>query len=124
MLELFIEGGVLFMSILTLVALVMLSVAVVNGVAIFSGGVDNVANSRHRLGYIKSVGLFALVTGLLGQLIGLYSAFQYIEAAGSVSPAMLAGGLKVSSITSLYGMLIFVISYLLWFLLDVSLNRQ
>ena len=112
------------MSILTLVALVMLSVAVVNGISIFSGKIEDVEKSRHRLSYIKSVGLFALVTGLLGQLIGLYTAFQYIEAAGSVSPAMLAGGLKVSSITSLYGMLIFIISYLVWVLLDVFLSRS
>ena len=111
------------MSVLTLIALAMFSVAVVNGVPIFTGKIEDIEKRRHRLSYIKSVGLLALVTGLLGQLIGLYTAFQYIEAAGSVSPAMLAGGLKVSSITSLYGMLIFVTSYLVWFLLDVSLNR-
>lgn len=112
------------MSVLTLIALVMFSVAVVNGVAIFTGKVEDAEKIRHRVSYVKSIGLLALVTGLLGQLIGLYSAFEYIAEAGSVSPGMLAAGLKVSSITSLYGMVIFVIAYLAWFLLDVALNRQ
>ncbi len=69
------------------------------------------------LDLIKSIGLFALVTGVFGQLIGLFSAFKYIQEAGSVSHAMLAGGLKVSLITTMYGTLIFLISYGVWFIL-------
>ena len=124
MIELFIEGGALFMGVLTLVCLVMLSVAVINGAAIFSDKIGDVELRRHRLSNIKSIGLFALITGFLGQLIGLYSAFTYMANVESVSSAILAGGLKVSSITSLYGMLIFLISYLIWFLLDVALSRK
>lgn len=66
------------------------------------------------LSLIKSVGLLALVVGILGQMIGLFSAFQAIEQMGSVSPAMLAGGLKVSSITTIYGLIIYAVSLLLW----------
>lgn len=66
------------------------------------------------LDLIKSVGLLALVVGVLGQLIGMFSAFQAIEQIGSISPAMLAGGLKVSSITTIYGLIIYVVSLLLW----------
>ena len=124
MIELFIEGGVLFMGLLTLVGLVMFSVAVINGAAIFSNKIGDEALRRHRLGYIKSIGLFALITGFLGQLIGLYSAFEYMANVDSVSSDILAGGLKVSSITSLYGMLIFLISYLVWFFLEGALNRS
>ena len=124
MIDLFIEGGALFMGILTLTFLTMLSIAVVNGVAINAGNVGDVAQRRHQLGNIKSVGLFAMITGFLGQLIGLYSAFQAIEQMGEISQAMLAGGLKVSSITSMYGMLIFLISYLIWFFLNGALNRS
>ena len=112
------------MGILTLTFLTMLSIAVVNGVAINAGNVGDVAQRQHQLGNIKSVGLFAMITGFLGQLIGLYSAFQAIEQMGEISQAMLAGGLKVSSITSMYGMLIFLISYLIWFFLNGALNRS
>ena len=67
-----------------------------------------------RLKLIKATGTFALATGILGQMIGLYSAFSYIQKAGEVSPEILMGGLRVSMITTLYGMIIFLISYLLW----------
>ncbi len=63
---------------------------------------------------IKSIGTLALVFGILGQFIGLYSAFATIEKMGAVSPEILAGGLRVSSITTIYGLIIFIICYLLW----------
>ena len=123
MLQLFYEGGALFMSILSLIFLAMVVSAVVNGMPVISGKVVSVDNSRHRLGYINSLGLLALVVGLLGQMIGLFGAFDAIVEMGEVSQAMLAGGLRVSSITSIYGMLIFIIAYLIWFGLDVKLNK-
>ena len=73
--------------------------------------------TQKSLNLIKSVGQFAMIIGILGQLIGLYDAFKFIEQAGSVSPAMLAGGFKVSMITTLYGIIIYVISYLIWLVL-------
>lgn len=79
---------------------------------------ENETTFRHHLKYIKSVGLFSLVLGILAQLIGLYQAFSAIEQAGNISPALLAGGLKVSMITTIYGIIIFLISYLLWMGLD------
>lgn len=66
------------------------------------------------LDLIKSTGILALVTGVFAQLLGLFSAFNAIESAGSVSPTILAIGLKVSMITTLYGVLILLISHLVW----------
>ena len=66
---------------------------------------------------LKEFGLAALTFGFLGQLIGLLGAFEAIEAAGGVSQSMLAGGLKVSSITSIYGLLIYCISLIIRILL-------
>ncbi len=60
--------------------------------------------------WVKELGILALTIGILGQLIGLYSAFNAMEQAPDISPEMLAGGLKVSMITTLYGFLIFIIS--------------
>jgi hypothetical protein len=62
-----------------------------------------------RNGCVKELGLLALAIGFLGQLVGLYAAFEGIEAMGGVSQAMLVGGLKVSSITAIYGLLIYTI---------------
>lgn len=96
------------MSVLTLV---LLSVLVTTGYILMS---NNYSDSR--LSVLKSLGLFAFVFGLLGQFIGMYGALQSIAAMQvEISPALLAGGIKVSSISSIYGMIIFVISYLIWF---------
>ncbi|MEL0334692.1 MAG: MotA/TolQ/ExbB proton channel family protein [Schleiferiaceae bacterium] len=94
MLDYFMMGGPLFMGILTLILLLMIYAAVRNGC-------------------VKELGLLALAVGFLGQLIGLFGAFEGIEQMGGVSQAMLAGGLKVSSITSIYGLLIYTVSLLI-----------
>lgn len=94
MLDYFMMGGPLFMGILTLILLLMIYAAVRNGC-------------------VKELGLLALAVGFLGQLIGLFGAFEGIEQMGGVSQAMLAAGLKVSSITSIYGLLIYTVSLLI-----------
>lgn len=125
MFELFQMGGPMLMGILTLLLLAICALAVYSGARIsrHNGEPDSETGLKARLSYIKSIGLFALVFGIFGQLLGLYDAFTAIQAAGSVSPAILAGGLKVSMITTLYGMLIFLVSYLLWFGLKLLGSR-
>lgn len=122
MLQLFSEGGILFMSILTLCLLVVLVLSVYYGIKVFKTDTTSVSLLRHRLSYIKSAGLLSLVLGILGQLIGLYTAFGVIQKAGQVSQALLAGGLRISMITLLYGMMIFILSYLIWLFLDSKLK--
>lgn len=108
MIELFKMGGPLFMSILSLELIAVIYVTVKYQMQSEKKSQD--------LDLVKSIGLFALVTGVFGQMIGLFNAFQYIEASGAVTPAIMASGLKVSMITTLYGALIFLISYGLWFI--------
>lgn len=94
MIDLFMMGGPLFMGILTVVFLLMIVAAVRNG-------------------SVRELGLLALAVGFMGQLLGLFGAFEGIEQMGGVSQAMLAGGLKVSSITSIYGLLIYIVGLLI-----------
>ena len=61
---------------------------------------------------VISLSLFAVVWGVLGQVIGLIAGFDAIEAAGSVSPGILAGGLKVSFIPLAFGLVIYLIARL------------
>ncbi|MCH1534953.1 MAG: MotA/TolQ/ExbB proton channel family protein [Schleiferiaceae bacterium] len=90
----FMMGGPLFMSILTLILILLIGAAILKK-------------------EVKEIGLLALAFGFLGQLIGLMGAFEGIEAMGGVSQSVLAGGLKVSSITSIYGMLIYSIGLII-----------
>ena len=58
---------------------------------------------------IASLSLFVLVWGFLGQAIGLISAFDAIQSMGSITNEMLAGGLKVTFLTVVFGMFTFLI---------------
>ena len=112
MTHLFYMGGPLFMGILTILLITVTAVTIY----VYLRG-----SNRH-IPLIKEIGIFALVVGILGQFIGLYQAFQSIEMAGTVSQAILAGGLKVSSITTIYGIIIFLISWLLYSGLNYRLH--
>ena len=66
-------------------------------------------------GPLKELGVLALAVGVLGQLIGLYQAFSVLEgfeeAMGEVAgESLIAGGLKVSLTTTVYGLLIYIVS--------------
>ena len=92
MIDLFLQGGVLTMSILTL-----LLVAVV-------------ITSYKKSELTKSLGLLAFIAGLLSAILGLYSAFNVIEQVGNVAPSILAGGIKIAFINLIYGLIIYMIS--------------
>ncbi len=124
MTELFYMGGPLFMGILTLLLLCMLALATYRGIQIARDDIKYESTFRHQLTHIKAVGLFALVFGIFSQLLGLYQAFSAIERAGDISPALLMGGLKVSMLSTIYGVIIFLISYLIWMALDYKMSGR
>ena len=105
MIELFQMGGVLYMSILSILLL---------GVVIASvrSWTKKDTNKKDE-DLVRSIGLLACITGIFGQLTGLFQAFGIIEEVGAISPALLVGGIKVSMITTIYGLLIYMISLVL-----------
>ena len=90
--ELFYQGGVLFMSILTFLLI---------------GCFVSYFKFPEK---VKLFGNMSLAVGVLGSLIGLYTAFEFIQQAGNVSPAILAGGLKVAFTSTMYGLTIYIFS--------------
>jgi hypothetical protein len=63
-------------------------------------------------------GGFAVVAGLLGSVLGVIISFQSIEQAGAVSPTIMAGGIKVATLSSAAGLLILAVASLVWFTLQ------
>ena len=102
--SLFSQGGPLFMGILTLILLSLLAVFVM---ALQKKGDEKQLNQSLQL--LKSIGTLGLVFGIFGQLLGLFSAFSIMETTQGISSTILASGLKVSLITTLYGVLIYII---------------
>jgi hypothetical protein len=110
-------GGILFMSVLSLALTTIIATTVLNIIRLSK---DNYKPEKQILSIkdIKAIGIFAVVWGIFGQSIGLFSAFQSIEAAGDISASMIYGGLKVSMITTLYGTFIFLCSWLITILMS------
>lgn len=101
-------GGPLFTIPLTVLAAVVLVVAVL--------GVRSMRSEPGQVGLWSRIlfhlGLLAFMLGILSQAIGLYQMMSAIEAVGDVSPAIVMGGLKVSMIAPLYGLAIFLVALL------------
>ncbi|MBN2615796.1 MAG: MotA/TolQ/ExbB proton channel family protein [Bacteroidales bacterium] len=121
--ELFYMGGPLFMGVLTLLFIAMVAWIVYYFVVGFTSKME--ANKvLRKLGYGRSIGLFAFISGILGQLIGLYHAFSVIQQVSDISPAVVFGGVKVSMITTLTGFFIYLISLLLWFVATNIIEKK
>ena len=124
MFKYFIEGGPLFMGLLSIVLLAILVIAVMASKSAIDNESTETEKHKSKLGYIKSLGLFAFVLGMLGQFLGLFQAFSIIGSGMEISPAIMAQGVKVSMVTSIYGMIIFLIAYLLWFVVKTLAARN
>ena len=119
----FMEGGPIFMGLLTIMLGIIIILSVIAVSLLISKKAAGLPSFRQRLVYIKSLGLFTMILGVLGQLMGLTEAFGAIQLASDVSPAIVAGGLKVSMYTTLYGIVIYLITILIWLGLDNWYNR-
>lgn len=47
--------------------------------------------------------------GFLGTVVGMVAAFDAIEAAGDISPSLVAGGIKVALLTTVFGLIVAII---------------
>ncbi len=100
------EGGMFFMFPILIMLLLVLFLTVKNVLKTKQQGFP----SKKYNNLINSIGLLTLVWGVLGQLIGLVAAFDKIELLGEISTPLLAGGLKVSALSTIFGFFVFVVS--------------
>ncbi|TPN82158.1 MotA/TolQ/ExbB proton channel family protein [Aquimarina algicola] len=100
------EGGLFFMLPIVIIFALVLSITIKNIFVIVKKGHSSVKFMK----LINSIGLLALVWGVLGQLIGLVTAFDRLEMLGEVSIEVLARGLKISALPTIFGFFTFSIS--------------
>lgn len=84
-------------------------------------GMDNVEKSMVSYGGVmmgrleKNLSWIALfialgpMLGFMGTVIGMIGAFDAIEAAGDISPTVVAGGIKVALLTTVFGLIVAII---------------
>lgn len=104
-LNIIVEGGLFFT--LPILALILVIIFV------FIKASKDVEQKEQYISRIAAISVFALALGVLGQVIGLIEGFKMMEQVEGVSPKILAGGLRVSSIATLFGLVAFVIGRLL-----------
>lgn len=126
--SLFYQGGPQFMSALTILLVIATAWIIYHFVIAYSTKQANKETYLRKLGYGKMIGLFALITGLLGQMVGLYAMFDAIEQIAQkgeeIIPALVFGGIRVTMIVTFYGLLIYLFSLVLWFVASVMIEKK
>ena len=101
------EGGPFFMSLILICLLLSLFFIAKTSLALKK----QEAKFLKYLSLIGEAGLLGLVIGVLGSVIGMIQAFDAIESFDApMSQNMIAGGLKVSFLTMVFGVFTFIIS--------------
>jgi len=112
------------MWLLMVFAVVVLVLAIRKSLSLFGRGGGDPPKSRDGLDGILFWGCISLLTGFLAHFTGIYQAMLAISRAGDISPAVVARGYAESLITVLSGLLICVVSALVWFLLRCQVRKQ
>lgn len=77
--------------------------------SIVSYGGVSMGRLEKNLGWIAFVIAVAPMLGFLGTVVGMVQAFDDIEAAGDISPTVVAGGMKVALLTTVFGLIVAII---------------
>jgi biopolymer transport protein ExbB len=92
----------------------------------YDQGMDNVEKAVVSYGSVQTaqmesglvwIGLFIALSpmlGFMGTVVGMIAAFDAIQAAGDISPTLVAGGIKVALLTTLAGLIAAVILQLFY----------
>ncbi len=120
--ELHFIGGPIFMFSLTAMLFIIVALGIFTFLLMFKKTNYPINTLKNLILAIIYAGSFAAVWGILGQGLGIYQALYAIQMAGDISPALIMGGIKVSMIAPLYGILILLISSLIWFGLKIKYN--
>ena len=60
--------------------------------------------------WVKEIGIAALVTGIFGTLLGYLQIADFLSGHTDVATNILAGGIKVSTVPVLYGLIVYFVS--------------
>jgi len=107
------EGGIQFMSVIMLTGLAAIIWSLLTLIKFLKVGF---VTKRH-LDAILFLGSLSFFLGLLGQGVGLSGALDVIQTYPNISPAAIAGGIRVSMIAPLTGAILFSIAGIFWFIL-------
>ncbi len=77
--------------------------------SIISYGSVQMGLLERNISWISLFIALAPMLGFMGTVIGMIQAFDAIEAAGDISPSLVAGGIKVALLTTVFGLIVAII---------------
>jgi biopolymer transport protein ExbB/TolQ len=121
MMQMFLSGGVTMWPLLA-VAVGIAALGLRNGVRVWQGREPEAV--RRGLHTILFWGAMSALLGFVGTVTGFVIMTQAIAMAGAAEPSLVWGGVGVSLVTSMFGLVIFLFSALVWFVLRQWSQRR
>ena len=116
MMQKFLEGGWGWMLPILIFLIIGLAVAIERILYLSIVSYGSVQTGQMESG-LTWIGLFIALSpmlGFMGTVVGMIDAFDAIQAAGDISPTLVAGGIKVALLTTLMGLIAAVILQLFY----------
>lgn len=115
MMDVFLDGGIMMWPLLAIgFAVLWLASSTILRLRRGREGADEALRG---LQAIIFWGAMAGVLGLLGTVVGFVVIAQSVTAAGGAEPSLVWGGVSVALVTVLFGILIFLLAAMIWFIL-------
>ncbi|MDX5326783.1 MAG: MotA/TolQ/ExbB proton channel family protein [Bacteroidota bacterium] len=89
---------------------------------IATGSVEN-GKLEKGVSWISLFIALAPMLGFMGTVIGMIQAFDSIEAAGDISPSLVAGGIKVALLTTVFGLIVAIILQIFYNLIIAMIDN-
>lgn len=126
--ELFFRGGPTFMGTITILLIVTTAWIIYQFVTAYNSEQVHLEKALRKLGYGKAMGLFTMITGCIGQLIGLRAMFGAIEAVlkqgEQVKQELIFEAIGVTMVVTIYGALVYLFAILLWFVTSTIIEKK
>lgn len=126
--DLFLMGGPEFMGFLTILLIITTAWFIYHFIISYNSKKINQEKLLRMFDYGKSMGLFSLITGITGQMIGFYGMFSsikdVIEKGIEVNSALIFGAIRVTMIPTFYGIFIYLFSLVLWFVASIMIEKK
>ncbi len=117
MLSFFFNGG-MFMWPLLILAIVIVYLSIKKILDLFVKNEQSQDELKSGINAILFWGGFSVMLGIFAHFLGIYQAMQAIMRVKDISPAIVAGGYSMSLITILSGLFLFMVSAVVWLLLQ------
>jgi hypothetical protein len=118
-----VQGGVIMYPLFLIAAVVIgYGVRATQRLRTFAGSPDPRLESA--IDAVLFWGIFAVVLGVIGTLLGIVQAAQAIELAGGVHAALAWGGVRVALPPTIFALFLFGAAALAWFALRSGYSRR